>query len=297
VLETAAKDGYSGRFGAGRKTFEISQAQSEVGESDLPGEPEAIESGARLHYHPALLKAPQGGEHPPSGDQLQAMIASARERALDYTEALPNFTCVELTDRSMDLSGTGKLRHRDTIAELLRYHDKREDRVMLEVNGVRSDVTRADLKGTLSHGEFGGLLNAVFNAEAKAKFQWKETDALGSATVQVFTYQVSRERSNFAITGDNGRQVKTGFHGLVYIDQATWAVRRITVEAEDLPVDFSIHAAAFTVDYDYIAISDHDYLLPVSGMLRVSKRKRSVFLNEMEFRDYKRYLAESHIEF
>jgi VWFA-related protein len=261
-------------------------------------EPVEVSSVSDLpRQRPSLAITSLGTSALPSQGERQAILDGARERALDYTDALPNFTCVELTDRSVDGSGLGKWRHRDTITELLRYHDKHEDRVMLEVNGVQSDVTREDLKGTLSHGEFGGLLNAVFNPEAKAEFQAKETDALGNRPVEVFTYRVSREKSTFAITDDSGRQIKTGFHGLVYIDQATFGVRRLTMEAEDLPVEFGVHSAAFTVDYDYIAINDHDYLLPVSATLKVSKGKRSVLVNEMDFRDYRRYGAESHIQF
>ena len=107
--------------------------------------------------------------------------------------------CVEVTNRSVDTSGTGNWKHRDTIAELLRYRDKSETHTMLEINGAaparRIATHLLKQKGsTLSGGEMGGVLKAVFAPSAKADFHWKETDAFGSGTVQVFDYQ-RRERA------------------------------------------------------------------------------------------------------
>lgn len=165
------------------------------------------------------------------------------------------------------------------------------------MNGAHRDLAYTDLKGTISHGEFGALLNAVFSSDAKANFHWTETDALGSGTVQVFAYRVDRQNSTFAITASDGRQIKTGFHGLVYIDSETRGVRRLTVEADGLPHNFPTHSALITVDYGYIAINDHDYLLPIAGTVTVNQHKRLVVRNNIEFRDYRRYGAESSIRF
>jgi hypothetical protein len=143
--------------------------------------------------------------------------------------------------------------------------------------------------GALSWGEFGGVLSAVFQLSSKADFQWKETDAIGSETVQVLNYRVARENSSWGLAGDDNWKLYPAFHGLLYIDSATRNVRRITLEADELPRDFSIHAASITVDYDYIAIGTHDYLMPVRGTVGLRQGKREAVLNEIEFRNYKRY--------
>ena len=233
----------------------------------------------------------------PSSDEFQAMVEGTRKRALGYAESLPNFSCVEMIDRSVDPAGSGRWRHLDSIAELLRYHDNSESRVMLALNGKRSTMEPEDLSGTVSHGEFGGVLNEVFRPSSKAEFQWKETDALGTGTVQVLSYRVVREHSDFEIVGTDNRRIATGFHGLVYLDSATRGVRRITLEADDLPADFSVHAASISVDYDYIAINGHDYLMPIRGSVGLRKGKREAVINEIEFRDYKRYGSQSRISF
>jgi hypothetical protein len=45
------------------------------------------------------------------------------------------------------------------------------------------------------------------------------------------------------------------------------SVRRITEVADDVPKDFLIHAASVSVDYDYVAINNHDYMLPVDAQV------------------------------
>ena len=230
---------------------------------------------------------------PPTQDEIQSLIADAQKHAVGYAESLPNFMCVEITNRSVDTSGTGNWKHRDTIAELLRYRDKAETHTMLEINGEPSTTDREALlrqKGsTLSGGELGGVLKAVFASSARADFKWKETDALGSGTVQVFDYRVEKSNSMYSVVGSNDQQLMVAFHGQVYIDSATRNVRRVSLEAENLPKDFPTQASVMGVDYDYVVINGHDYLMPISAEVRVRQSHRQAVLNTIEFRDYKKY--------
>ena len=68
---------------------------------------------------------------------------------------------------------------------------------------------------------------------------------------------------------------------MVSIDGATLGVRQLTFIADDLPPDFSIHASAIRVDYDYIAINGHDYLLPTRATISLRRHKHEGVLNEM----------------
>ena len=43
------------------------------------------------------------------------------------------------------------------------------------------------------------------------------------------------------------------------------------------------------VDYDYVVINGHDYLMPISAEVRVRQSHRQAVLNTIEFRDYKKY--------
>ncbi len=231
---------------------------------------------------------------PPAADQLQAIIEEARTHSLGYSLSLPNFTCVEMTDRSVDPSSTGRWKHKDAFAERLRYVDNSETRTMLRVNGERSSAPRSDLNGPLSRGEFGGVLMAVFSPSSKADFEYKETDALGTGTVYVLSYRVAQKNSMFSL-GDNNQQMNVAFHGLVYIDSATRSVRRITLEADGVPQNFTMHSTSISVDYDYVAIGIHDYLVPIRASVSLTQGKREAVLNEIEFRDYRRYASQTKL--
>lgn len=227
---------------------------------------------------------------PPLGKaEASQLLADARQAAVDYADSLPNFLCVQVTNRSVDRFGDGNWKLHDTIIELLRYRDKIEDRVTLEINGKPSNVDRAGLKGASSTGEFGGVLRSIFGDASKADFTWKETDMLGGQPVQVFDYRVAQANSIFNVVDTSGRAVIAGFHGQVFIDSAARRVRRVTLIADDLPRAFSTHSTSIGVDYDYVAINGHDYLLPVSAEMRLTKGSRGAVLNTIEFRDYKHF--------
>jgi VWFA-related protein len=224
----------------------------------------------------------------PSQAEIDQLIVDARDRALHYVDSLPNFMCIEVTSRSVDSNGSGRWKQRDTISELLRYRDKKETRTMLEVNGKTQAADRANMEGAFSSGELGGVLKAVFLDTAKAEIDWKETDNLGNGTVQVFNYRVDQKNSVFSVVGKNDKQIMVGFHGQFFIDPAARNVRRVTLIA-DLPQDFPTHYTSIAVDYDYVLINSHDYLMPVSAELRLQQGRREAELNSIEFRNYKRF--------
>jgi VWFA-related protein len=258
------------------------------------------EADAHNGRHLVITALPAGTVPPPSADELETIVAGARKRALDYSESLPNFMCVEATSRSVDQSGNGNWKHRDSIAELLTYHDKQESRSTLEVNGKRSSLKRAEMNSTwpMSVGEFGGLLNLVFAPSSRTQFEWKEAGTVGdgSGTLQVLSYRVARENATLDLSEGNNNRVGVGFHGLVYIDASTSGVRRITVDADGLPRDFSMHAAAMTVDYDYVTIAGRDYLLPVHSTVSLQRHRRQIELNEIAFRNYRRFASRAKIK-
>lgn len=246
-----------------------------------------------------VIKALPADQSPaPSSQQIDNMIAAARKRALEYSKTLPNFLCIEVTNRSVDASGNGRWKHRDSLAELLGYHDNRESRTTLEVNGKRSTLKRADLDSNwpLSVGEFGAMLNLVFQPSSKTEFQWKEAAALGdgSGTVQVLNYRVDGKNATIVLTEGNA-DAAVGFHGLVYLDLSTGGVRRITLEADNIPHSFAVHAASMTVDYDFVGISGRDYLLPVRSSVRLEKGHHKIELNEITFRNYRRFASRTKI--
>jgi VWFA-related protein len=260
---------------------------------EISGAAAAAEVSAEL---PALEVTPEPPGAPAESETETAQkLEEARKRALDYAATLPNFLCVETTSRSIDPSGKGQWKRQDTLSELLTYRDRMESRKMLAVDGHDARSEPDPAKGMVSHGEFGGVLNAIFEPSAHAVFTWKQSGLIAGEHVDIYEYKIAAKDSSFSLTGDNNWQYNTAFHGLVSIDSATLGVRQLTAIADDLPKDFSIHASAMRVDYGYIAINGHDYLLPTQATIALLRHKHEGVLNEIQFRDYKRFGATARV--
>jgi len=265
---------------------------------DIP-EPPASSTATYVTEKPSIvITRVENATRPPEGEQHR-IVDIARQRALDYQDTLPNFTCLQVTRRLVDSSGKRNWRVKDNITELLRYSDKHEVRQTLEVDGVKVQGPRLKLGGVLSSGELGGLLNAVFDPKAKATFTWKDLANLENQTCHVYSYHVERFNSTYSLeAGTHAQNEKVvGFHGLIYIDANSYAIRRISIEAENVPATFPVQESAITVDYDVVAVGAHDYMLPVSAEMLVRMGKRSLVRNEITFHDYRRFGAESSIKF
>ena len=241
------------------------------------------------------ISSPANPVPPPSEAEVKDIIDGARQRALAWSDSLPNFFCIEITDHSIDPTGRGDWRHKDTMVQMMRYLDHQESRTTLELNGEKTSVQPADLDFAHSVGEFGGMFQVVFDPSAKAKFTWKESDVLDGQPVQVFAFQVASANSNFDLTGENNRQHAVGFHGLVYLDTATRSVRRISIDADDIPDNLLVRSTSISVDYSWITINSHDYLMPIRGAVSLREGKHQAVLNEFEFRNYRRFGSQIRI--
>ena len=241
------------------------------------------------------ISSPANPVPPPSEAEVHDIIEAARQRALAWSDSLPNFFCVEITDHSVDPTGHGDWHHKDTMVQLMRYLDHKESRTVLEINGQPSSIDPNELDFAHSVGEFGGMFQLVFDPSAKAKFTWKESDALDGQPVQVYAFHVDIENSNFDLTGLNNRQHAVGFHGLIYLDTSTRSVRRISIDADDIPDFLQVRSTSISVDYSWVSINNHDYLLPSRGAVSLREGRHQAVLNEFEFRNYRRFGAQIRI--
>jgi hypothetical protein len=231
----------------------------------------------------------------PTEAEANAIIESTRKRALAWRDSLPNFFCTEITNHSVDSMGDGDWQNKDRLIQMMRYIDHQESRTTIELNGQKSSIQENDLEFAHATGEFGGLFTAVFDPSAKAKFTWQEGDMLDGQPVQVFAYKVELANSGFDVTGENNRQVVVAYHGLVYLDTSTHNIRRVTLEADGIPEYLKVHATSISVDYDWVSINNHDYLMPARGAVSLLEGRHQAVLNDFQFRNYRRFGAQVRI--
>lgn len=232
----------------------------------------------------------------PSKAEQQRVIGEAREIALNYTQRLPDFICLQVTRRYYDPAGLDMFRLADTVAARLSYFEQKEDYKLVSVNNQWVDVSFDRLGGATSSGEFGTMLKQIFEPRTQADFWWERWAKLRGRVVHVFGYRVAQARSQWHISWQRELSAVPGYKGLIYIDRDVPVVMRVTLEAETIPPSFPIQEARTMLDYDYIDISGQNFLLPLRSEMRM-REGRLLVKNLTEFRSYRKFGAEATITF
>ncbi|MBV8708336.1 MAG: VWA domain-containing protein, partial [Acidobacteriaceae bacterium] len=297
-VNAALEDGLANKISTKTKNFTISGQEPITAVSAVQG---AFQVDAGSEPASASLEtfAPQVNRNaaPPAEAERKNMLDGARQRAIAYGENLPNFVCTMVTRRSIDPRGRGAWMAVDTSTAMLTYVNKKETVVTLDVNGrpARSDSDDYQ-EGAAVKGEFGALLSMLFSAKAKASITWEGEAELMGAKTAVFRFTVTRPNSEYLVIGTQaGEGMYAAYHALVFVDAHTLGVRRVAITADNLPEKFSLSDAQIVVDYDYLPVSNAEYLLPVHAGLLVRQRKRTVRRNEIDFQNYRKYGAESRL--
>jgi hypothetical protein len=276
-------------IGAGPKTVAALRELSEAS-ANLPAPPPPPPPP------PAYVPPP-----PPSSIEQAKIIDEAREYALNYTKQLPNFLCVQVTRRDVDPSGTGNnWYHQDTVTARLSYNGVENYEVVLHndqpVTNVSMRQFAKQFGGTSSEGEFGSMMQEIFDPGTHTDFGWDHWGKLRGRKTYVFAYDVQQEYSKYRVEADEKLSVVPAYRGLVYIDEDTKMVLKIIMKPYNLPISFPIHDITSTLDYDFASIGDHQYMLPLKSVL-TSHRDRLVSRNDIEFRLYRKFGTESTIKF
>ncbi len=191
--------------------------------------------------------------------------------------------------------------------------------------------------GLYSFGEFGPVLAKVLADTAKGKVTWSHWEQTSAGLAAVFHYSVPRSASQYNVhycclrdeefierremtyrsRSQSAQQManlpKTtaskpfndtpGYHGSLFIDPATGAILRITLEAE-LKEGDPITRADIVVEYGPVTIGDQRYICPVRSL--AFSTEQAVFsghpgnlpvllLNETSFTHYHRLGATARI--
>ncbi len=248
---------------------------------------------------PPAPKLVVAGPPPPDSIEQKKILAEITEGARNYVKGLPNFICLQVTRRYGDASGLENFRLIDTIAERLSYFEQKEDYKVVSINGVpvTGNVKHEQKNGASSSGEFGTMLKEIFDPQTETEFNWERWATLRGKRMYVFNFHVRQLHSQYTIYSEAvQRTVIAGYHGLVYADRDTKMVMRIKLEVENLPVDFPVQSVDLDMNYDFTKISGQPYLLPLKSEIR-SREGKFLVKNEVEFRLYNRFGAETNIQF
>ncbi len=290
------------------RTIEELQGQMKIGPLTLVRlKMLADQSQGLAAAKPVVAPLPPKPIPPPSSEEQAAILDEVREYALNYSRTLPDFICTQVTTRfAAPLPGTryggsaGDAPRWQTLDRLtirLSYFQQKEDYKLILQNNTPTQVDYKKLGGATSYGDFGTMMRQLFERRSETRFEWDHWGTLRGKRVMAFGYTVALSNSEYRIgVKEDNLMITVGYHGLVEVDKETHKIMRVTSIADDIPPTFPIRHVESTLDYDYVELSGHQFLLPMKGNV-IATGADFLEKNENEFRIYRKYEAESTISF
>jgi hypothetical protein len=233
---------------------------------------------------------------PPSIQEQNALLERVREYALHYSKGLPNFICTQVTRRYFDRSGLQFWEMQDTLTTRLSYFEQKETYKLVMIDNRSTDQSYHSLGGATSTGEFGTMLQQIFDKDSAATFRWLRWATLRGKRAHVYTYRVPQPNSQWRIDYERKQEVIVGYTGLIYVDRDTEMILKVTLDAENIPPSFPIGQASTALDYDYTKIGEQTHLLPLKAEVRM-RHDKLLTKNIVEFHLYRKFAADATITF
>jgi hypothetical protein len=239
--------------------------------------------------------APVVAQPIPLGDD--PVITKAREAAFSYSETLPNYLVQQMTTRYQSDRPKASWQALDIVTADLTYQDGSESYKNIKVGNKSVNTSMDEIPGTRSTGEFSTMLEQLFESGA-AKFRPGGQDTIHNRSAYVYSFEITRDLSRWRIEAPS-QLYYPAVKGSVWIDKETSRVLRIEQSGKGMPALFPFDTIETTVDYDFIRLgTSGPYLLPVESEVLSCQRGTSICSrNKIEFRNYRKFGAESNVTF
>ena len=179
----------------------------------------------------------------PSQAEQDRALAAMREYALNYGERLPDYTCIQVTEREhegippfvdlpQDIHGNDPPnRHwSNVIEEEVNLTAGRASYKVLKIDGRPSKLRHGELRSAVGAAEFVTILRRILASDSVANFRWIRNDKLHGRPALVFSFNAP-EPSGVTIQDPalGGHEYHVGFTGFVSSDAETSAVMRVAL--------------------------------------------------------------------
>jgi hypothetical protein len=256
-----------------------------------------LEEAERRRVNPA-------GSALPSEKEAQELLERTRNVTLAAANAMPDFLVKQIIKRSVAYGTTTNWIPQDNLTIAVGYRaNQGEEYKILTVNGMPAgeevqasrDYSKYAPKGASSSGvEYISALADLFKPESKTEFRMVDTDTIQTRRTIVYEYVVKRDNSQLTLGFEDAKAL-AGSRGRVWIDRELDRVLRFEQIATEIPPDFPITAASSLIDYDWVNINEHKYLLPSHSEIVMTTVNPKFVLqsrNDIRFRNYQKFGAE-----
>ncbi len=223
------------------------------------------------------------------------LIDRAAESSADYDSTLPNFICDEGVNRMMSNAKPPKWKKEDRVDVEVMYVDRHEDYRNIRINGKPLKAgTRPEDTGSWSRGDWGTVLVDVLHPATDAAFVKRGKDKIAGIDCVVFDFTVEKPNSHWQVQYTT--MIQPAYKGAIWIDPITARVLRIEMQGRRLPQTYELDAVELMVEYGWVTIKGEKYLLPTkSENLACWRYTTRCSMNELEFKNYRRFTTESSI--
>ena len=260
------------------------------------GSSEVEESAAPQPATPARRAEPDAAGVVPI--QEDPILVKARQAAAEYAGMLPDFFCRQVTTRfESDVPKDG-WQARDTITADLTVEHGVESYKNIRVGNQSPKDSMEEVGGNWSTGEFSSLVDGLFNPATHTSFRRLGTETLQGRTTYSFKFDVTRENARWRISV-GGQLYYPAYRGTIWVDRETSRVLRIESESRNVPPLFALTKVEEAVDYGFVRLSTPQaFLLPTQAeVLSCEQGSTRCVRNKIEFRNYRKFGAESEIKF
>ena len=229
--------------------------------------------------------------------QDDPIITKAREAAASYLDSLPNYLVQQMTTRYQSDRPKSGWTALDIVTADLTVQDGQESYKNIKVSNKSVNTPMDQIEGTRSTGEFSTMLEQLLENGA-AKFRAGGTDTIHNRTAYRYSFEIPRELSRWRIESPS-QIYYPATKGTIWIDKETSRVLRIEQQGKPMPALFPFDTIESTTDWDFIRLgTSGPYLLPVEAEVLSCQRGTSICSrNKIEFRNYRKFGAETNITF
>ncbi len=264
----------------------------------------ASTSGGESSNSPVILSKPPENDSPtvssavltPGANDL--VIEKARDVAASFSGTLPNFFCQQLTTRYQSDHPKQGWDALDVVTADVAYENGKETYKNIKVGNKAVNKAMQDIEGTRSTGEFASVLEDLLSPATGAAFRRSGQDTVHGRAAWVYKYEVPRERSHWRI--DAAAQLYyPAYRGTMWIDRQTSRVLRLEQQSRNMPLLFPFDTVETATEYDFVRLAATEpFLLPVNAEVLSCLRGTShCSKNKIEFRNYRKFGAESSVTF
>ena len=239
----------------------------------------------------------------PPEKEANELLERTRVATLGAADAMPDFIVKQLIKRSVAYGKTNNWMPQDNLTIAVGYRaNSGEQYKVLAINGMPAAPDAQESRnyskqvgGASSTGvEYISALADLFRPESKTEFKLADTDLIRSRRTLVYEYEIRKPFSKLTLSV-NDNSASAGSRGRVWIDRESNRVLRFEQIATDIEAGFPITAASTLIDYDWVTISEKNYLLPTNSQVLLTSVNRQISIqsrNEIRFRGYQKFGAE-----